>query len=303
MARLDALYKAFEAKKDFTEVDLKADKELIVDVQTRLAQFRLNSKDNVDGVYGGRTKNALENFNTLIEIKPSANILSNTSIKALIETEYKDLVPNLELGDDLVSLVVLYFKLQGFRLSTNQGELNLVSIRGLNRNGSLNPDTSFLYNDRFLVFDFFKGYQPRLLGNFLCTSQPGRYYWNTPLNQDGCAVQVPEKQFRNSWSVGIHKGYKALVQTAPIEVSRGNSRIQDVGLFGINIHSVGKGQDYSFNDEIEQYSAGCTVLASRQEFDSEFMPLIYSDSRYKQNNSFAWDYVTIEGKNLRADFP
>jgi hypothetical protein len=109
--------------------------------------------------------------------------------------------------------------------------------------------------------------------------------------------------FRNSHSVGIHRDYRALVQSRSLEVLRGRNKTPDSGLFGINIHSVGKGKDFSFNDDIGLYSAGCTVLASREEFDNEFMSMVYQDSRYRANKSFAWDYVSFEGKTLRSIFP
>lgn len=301
MVSLDLLYKAFESKKSFTPDMLRDDKEFAKQVQIRLAQFGFMSNQDIDGIWGERSKLCLSRFNKIAWGKDSI-ILENQSLSALINRSIENLLEGFTLNKSLATQVFIYFLLQDFRFSLTPNTWNLCSIRGMNKDGTLNSDVPFKYNDRFIVWTFSRNpdssLTPVIKGNWLCTSQPGRYYWNYPMNDEGCAVLAAEKQF-NSWSIGIHRTYPALVQVAPVDVVRGIKQTLDRGYFGINIHSVNVGQDYSFNDEVGKYSAGCTVFASREEFDFEFMPLMRQDARYKAAQNHKWDYVAISGNKFR----
>lgn len=92
------------------------------------------------------------------------------------------------------------------------------------------------------------------------TVDPGMYYTLDPLNTHGCA------HLNNGcwlYSLGSHKGHEALVQAAPVTVTRDEDRdaqaepgeFQETGYFGIDIHA-GEGA------HVGQWSAGCQVIFS-----------------------------------------
>lgn len=96
------------------------------------------------------------------------------------------------------------------------------------------------------------------------TTIPGKYYLLNLLNPKGAAI-LKEGQWRNSWKVGLHNGYKAFIQCAPITVYRDKNKnllpeeivgTEDTGYFGIDIHRAGKNFIAKL---IDNFSAGCQV--------------------------------------------
>lgn len=90
------------------------------------------------------------------------------------------------------------------------------------------------------------------------TTLPGIKALAEPMNQKGCAVLRPG-QYRGAWERGLHKGRPALVQVRPVTVDRDTDRdkdvdptVEDVGLFGINIH----------DGRNREWSSGCQVASS-----------------------------------------
>ena len=297
----------------------------VKDIQKKLKECLLLEK--IDGQFGLKSYVALENFAKLTKIKllsgvelksklTSQNPIAEddiesafniTVLKVLDKASFNTYIPGYYLSNNKPHCngLLIYFLLHDWFLETGKGEINLVSITGMNRNGTLTKDTPFRFNDRLIhfTFDEFQGLKvPKLIHNFLSTAQPGRHYWLNPMNPKGCAVLEPKKQWK-AWSVGIHRNYNALIQTGSVCVLRGNNKIKDSGYFGINIHSVNKGQDFNFGDEISRYSAGCSVLASRREFDEIFMKAIYSSSQYRANKNYKFYYAVIDGENFRYTAP
>lgn len=304
MSDLQELYKAVETKETYNFDEIRNNLALASQVQTRLQQFELLTAP--DGKWGNLSRFALARFNKLSGL--TTPDLSYESLKTLIESDYQTWQTSFYLKrKDLASQLHLYFKFMDWRLDTKIGAVNLCGLRGTNRDLTLNADEPFKYNDRMIAFTYKYNSTgariPSLIGNWLGTTQPGRYYWNNPLNSSGCACIVADEQFK-AWSVGYHRNYRALVQVKPVKFVRGVNQKPGNDLIGLNIHSVGNGQDYFFNDEIGKYSAACQVFANRdQEFDGEFMPAIYSDVNYKANKNYIWDYAVITGKLFRSFFP
>lgn len=293
---LQTLQTIINNQKSLTFEEVKRDRELSRYIQSRLHQFNL-LKD-VDGVFGTLSLKAITNFADLRKENETGFIITPKIAKALIEKTRHNWLDGYYFSDNHPSCngILQYFLLNNWTVNTIKEEINLVALRGINRNGSTNADLPFKYNDRFIVFKFEKHEklkQPVIIGNWLVTSQPGKYYWDRPLNKNGCAVQKGNTQFK-AWSVGYHRNYLALVQTQAINVIRGAKRFSDTGYFGINIHSVGKGKDFNFNDDVGLYSAGCTVFASRQEFDTQFMRAIYISNQYIANANHLFEYAIID---------
>ena len=97
---------------------------------------------------------------------------------------------------------------------------------------------------------------------FPCTTDPGLYYKEKPVNVKGTAKLV-EGQHSALWSIGRHKGkYTALTQHSRVVVARGSSR--DVGVFGINLH---RANEKRASTVIGKWSAGCQVIQDPLHFD------------------------------------
>lgn len=155
---------------------------------------------------------------------------------------------------------------EGFEFSTS---LDVVGFR--NKEGRVN------YFDDWLGI-VFKRYDGEIV-YFIWpgTTRPGKDSLLKPVNDDGTAIVVPGK-YKEIYSVGNYKGYKALKQVGSIKVYRDRNKdgnwdlgptIQE-GLFGIHIHKA------SFWSKIVgPYSAGCQVFQKAEDFE-QFMSWIKS---------------------------
>lgn len=113
--------------------------------------------------------------------------------------------------------------------------------------------------------------------SFPCTTDPGLYYLQQPMNVNGTAILKPG-QYRGSHKIGLHRGrYAALVQARPVSVYRDRNRdaVLDMeadtvrsGNYGINIHHAGADSKL-----VDRWSAGCTVVANLQDWEI-FMAIV-----------------------------
>ena len=272
-------------------------------VQTRLINFWL--LDKPDGSWGSKSARALETFKAFKGIKEQG--VQKATAQALINTNPHNLIKGWHLTGDWASRTVMWYVLHNFAIATNPGEVNICYFRGLNRDGTWNGNEPFQFNDRRVVWTVTKTkeglFVPTFQGNWLATCDPGEYYWDNPMNEKGCA-DIKAWQYK-AWSTGNHKGQDALIQTGTITVLRGSDRIPDTGDdFGVDQHSVGHGQDYSFGEDPGRWSAGCQVGASREEHDNEFMPLVHSDPREKADpGSYRHWTAVINGDDFLSFFP
>lgn len=180
--------------------------------------------------------------------------------------------------------------------------LNIAVLEGSNPDGTLNKDEPDKFNDLLLVWDYLEG-QPRLRGSFVCTSEPGKYYTNYPLNPGG-AARIKLGQYR-AWRIGFHQGkrdHEALVQVAPVTVVRDKNKDgfrtgdkEGTGLFGINIHH---GYDTPPGGSIGRHSAGCTVIPSRAQFRA-FLDILKSSSAYKMNRNFIFTIAFLDASDFK----
>lgn len=136
--------------------------------------------------------------------------------------------------------------------------LNIVGIR--TKDNTVNK-----FNDLMTVS--YKANGKWILSVFPCTTDPGLYWLNNPMNRLGTAI-LKESQYRSTYQIGKHQGkYTALVQRKPVTVIRDydrdsnhdyNSGREETGLFGINIHRASQ-SNRSIN--VDKWSAGCQVFA------------------------------------------
>lgn len=165
-------------------------------------------------------------------------------------------------------------------------DLNLIGVRtadlGSNR-----------FNDHFVVMYLYDGQW--CLFRFPCTTDPGLYWREHPMNVEGTALLKPG-QYRGAYQIGEHKGYPALVQRTELSVYRDNDRdpllepdesTVQRGFFGINIH---RANAEKASVEVNKWSAGCQVFADPYHFD--FFMALCRKSASIFGNAFTYTLLT-----------
>ncbi|MFB2832911.1 hypothetical protein [Floridanema evergladense] len=204
----------------------------------------------------------------------------------------------------VVSKIVDYCKVKGYKLFTDIGELNIVYVEGMDTNGIVNKDEPNQFNDVRLVLNSdlkLAKVDENTFANWGATTEPGRYYTNKPMNPGG-AARIAFGQYK-AWSVGTHgnsQPHEALVQVAPVSVYRDKNKDGlrtgdrlDTGLFGINQH-------WGFDlppDNVGTASAGCLVGRTR-EGHRQFMKLVKTDPRYQKDRNYVFWTTVIPGDEL-----
>ena len=178
----------------------------------------------------------------------------------------------------LDKVVAAYKKCNYAFFENGDYNLNIFSVR------NITDRDSNKFNDVLCVC--YKVGNEWILKKYDCTTDPGLTYRKAPCNKNGTAILVPG-QYRGCWHIGLHQGkYRALVQYKPVKVYRDNNKDSkldfdektiETGMFGINIHraTANKGGKSS---EVWNWSAGCTVIASHDDFN-EFMKLVDEASK------------------------
>jgi putative chitinase len=190
---------------------------------------------------------------------------------------------------DLAHHIIAAMERKGYQIDRGQNEINIVYVEGINPDGTPNDHEENKWNDLRLLIRF-EGDEPRIIGKWAATTEPGRYYIDHPLNPGG-AARVELGQYR-AWQVGIHRGdHEALVQTGgPVTVCRDTHRdgfrstdddVRQTGEFGINQHW---GYDLP---EVDRASAGCLVGQSKIGH-REFMALVKTDPRFLADRKFVF---------------
>ena len=162
--------------------------------------------------------------------------------------------------------------------------LNIIGIR-------TPDDDANTFNDRIcLVYKDEQGWVTR---TWPCTTDPGTYWREHPMNVNGTAILVPG-QYRSAYKIGLHRGsYEALVQRGSgdkVKVFR-DSNMDDIldmepediaeGRYGINIHKAG-----AASTAVNKWSAGCQVLSNEADF-RDFMAIVRKSAEsYGQEFSY-----------------
>jgi len=180
---------------------------------------------------------------------------------------------------------------KGHKVFEGPMNLNLIGIR--HRGTDVNT-----FNDLFCVLYQNPGLNWRLHG-FACTTDPGTYYRDNPLNVDGTAW-VKTGQYPGLWRIGKHRNkYLALVQNRKITVNRypgctGIQGEQDIhpfgeeeGHFGINCHRAGH---LKISTIVGRWSAGCQVLSGYGSFDH--LMQLCTDSAQKYGPTFTYTLLS-----------
>lgn len=284
---------------------------LAKEVQTRLRVLGCLDPP-ADGQFGSTSKLTLARYAKLRGF--AFKELLTPQIANGLLTDRADVILPLRLGNDFASRMVRYMQAQAkpFFVARLPGFLNIVYVEGADKSGRHNPDTFNVFNDRRTVFHFDKTGKPVMDLNVLCTTEPGKFFTDNPLNPDG-AARIAFGQYK-SWTIGMHhpesqppRKHKALVQADKIHIFRDKNKdgirpgdkefIVGSGA-GINQHS-GLNQSPS---NIGKLSAGCLVGQNDDEH-KKFMKLLEGDPRFIANHGYKFMTTVIAGDDLDKKVP
>lgn len=128
----------------------------------------------------------------------------------------------------------------------------------------------------------------KVVKKWICTTEAGKHYLNSPMNPKGTAIIVPG-QYRGAYAIGNHTNYEALRQQKPLKYWRDKDRDSIHDLEGkiyeeigyTNIHKAGA--DSSL---VNNWSAGCIVFKKAKDFNE--MMSIAKKAAKKYGNSFTF---------------
>ena len=201
---------------------------------------------------------------------------------------------------DLAHLVVAAMERKRYQVDRGPGEVNIVYVEGMNPDGTPNADEANKWNDLRLLIRF-EGGEPKIVGKWAATTEPGRYWTENPMSPLG-AARIEFGQY-NAWQVGMHRNnHEALVQTGGQltvcrDLNKDGQRTGDTrqtGEFGINQHW---GYDLP---QVEKASAGCLVGQS-VDGHQRFMALVKSDPRYQANRKYVFAATILPESDVLTD--
>lgn len=246
-----------------------------------------------DGVWGAQSRAALEDFQRMHQLPPSGQVDVATRA-CLKETP----VSKIKLGTDLASKIISFMLKQNYFICRGPHRYNIVYVEGTNGDGTANSDIFNEWNDRRILIEI-ESDTPKIVGNWLATTEPGATYTFHPMNPNG-AFRIAFGQYC-AWTVGLHgqTQYPALVQCSVISGYRDQNmdgkRTGDPFVTG---DGYGVNQHHGWNMQcVDEASAGCLVGQSI-EAHQEFMELLRSDRRYKVNPRYVFYTTIIPGDQL-----
>ena len=174
----------------------------------------------------------------------------------------------------------------------------IVAVEGVNLDLTPHADAPDKWNDIVMTVLAYPNGKWKIIGPFICTTEPGKYYTVNPLNPMGAAYVKLDVKHNAIWKPGQHKNQKnCFIQTGgPITVirdsnrdgKRGSNEKEQTAYLGINLHH----NNGNYNPHsIGKFSAGCLVLPNVQ----QHQVLINAAKTAQQN---AYSYVPLNGHKL-----
>ena len=202
----------------------------------------------------------------------------------------------LELVDMITpTLLTRTLKRLQHPVALREWDLNLVGVRHSDRDSNH-------FNDALAVMWWANAHINLVV--FPCTTDPGAYWREHPMNPNGTAILVPGF-YPGLWQLGLHRGrYEALVQRRDCWVYRDNDRDQELeerdaefGVFGINLHRAadrGAGRSYDAPKSVDRWSAGCQVVPDT----ADYQVLMSLCKRHARQHGNVFTYTLIEEEDL-----
>jgi hypothetical protein len=201
-------------------------------------------------------------------------------------------------NSQIAAAIVDYAKKKNWEIRTGQGKYNIFYVQGMSPNGIQNDNAPNKFNDsRFLVE---VNPNPRLVGAWEASIEPGSHYTKQPMNSQGTAqIQVPGQY--KAWRIGKHKNRElALVQVAPVDIIRDKNRNGKAGEGDEKEHSQIGANQHSASDQklVDDASAGCPV-GRTSKGHQEFMSFLQKDTDYQKKNHFIFSTGFVSAKELK----
>lgn len=262
--------------------------------------------EKADGKVGPMTRNAIFEFCRLANIEYIDRLLTLSFMKALVKAEPDKFLPVIfenspkdNTKTRFAKRILRCMRAKGYWIARSPHAYNIVYIEGVESDGRENPDTFDEWNDRRIVIRIAPGGKPDMVVNDQSTTEPGKFYTQNPLHEQG-AARIAFGQYK-AWTDGLHQGVQpALVQRGNIRIHRDIDKSGtrnkkdpiDVGdWYGINQHSTDPDK---IPELIGKYSAGCLV-GRRYSWHIKFLNTVRKDFRYKMNKSYSFITAVIAG--------
>lgn len=219
-----------------------------------------------------------------------------------------DTQPVLEENKSLAQKIVDCCVERGYPLRRGVGQINIVGIEGMDIDGNINNDAIDKWNDALFLLEFQSG-RPVIIFKAQCTTEPGQYYTNKPLNPNG-AARLDTGYHKDLWQFGQHRGYYALVQgdnTARLVRDRNRNHRRDDAVSherwrGVNLHTTKTTgwRGSASSGTIGLWSAGCVVVYRPADF-TKMMKIITDSVEFKADKNRKYDFILLWGKWLNEE--
>lgn len=187
-------------------------------------------------------------------------------------------------------LLPTFLKNSKWKVHERPYEINMVGFRA-------NRTKANRFDDTFVVF-FKNKYGFLEMQKYDCTTDPGTFWLEQLGTPQGTAI-LQAGQYVDAYQLGFHRGlYKAFVQRGEVKIRRDYNRNAKLdflngevmnGNYGINIH---RATSNGTSKTINQYSAGCQVLAN----SSDFAELISFGERHDSFYGNKFTYGLIDNR-------
>lgn len=176
---------------------------------------------------------------------------------------------------------------------------SVVGIEGVDTQLNQHDDLPDRWNDICFGVKAWSNYSKlEIIGPFACTTEPGKYYTQNPLNKRGAAFAKTDTKHDGVWQLGWHKDQKdCLIQTGNVITvvrdenkngQRNRGEYEDSGWFGINFHHT-KG---NYNPQsVGRWSAGCLVVPNPQQHKAIV-------DAFKASGQNKCSYVLLDGHKV-----
>jgi hypothetical protein len=165
----------------------------------------------------------------------------------------------------------------------------------MNPDGTENADRIDEWNDLRILVGMVGG-EWKILFSQIATTEPGRFYTQSPLNRKG-AARIAFGYHPPAWAHGLHKGVQpALIQRKSVLIHRDLNRDgkrnppekpNQSGLIGLNQHSTKPGYKGA---PIGKYSAACLV-GMDYDMHITFLQMCKFDPRYLASDAMGQEYL------------
>ena len=189
--------------------------------------------------------------------------------------------------------LIATFDSKGYKSFTGTYNINLFGIRSnVQKAGAFDDTVGTFYQTEqgFWKVDQYKA-----------TTDPGLYWLENPMREEGTAIMIPG-QYLGAYKDGLHKGYRALEQKAPMKYVRDNNKDSYLdfalmenpdNIIEDNIKSnIHRTNDHKMESTINnKWSAACQVLANPWDFD-KLMDIV-GKSAELYGNSFTYTLLNL----------